>query len=66
MMTQKQYHSKEGTLCPVCKSKQIEGGPATIDGNEAFQEMDCHECESEWVDYFDRAEFVIRTNGKAP
>ena len=38
--------------CPYCKSENIEGGSVDIEGNEAFQEVTCNDCESVWQDVF--------------
>jgi len=38
--------------CPICGSDDLEGGPISIEGNYAIQEMDCVICEATWMDHY--------------
>ena len=46
-MTQDEYIKNPG-VCPACRSTDIEGGPFTVEGGTASQEMGCNACDAEW------------------
>ena len=58
MLTEKQifeYVDKvedEGSHCPYCKSDQVEGSSITVEGNHAYQEMSCADCDETWDDMY--------------
>jgi hypothetical protein len=51
MLTSDEY-AKDGGACPACGSDQIGGGPVTIEGAAAFQEVSCLECDATWEDVY--------------
>ena len=53
-ISDKEYKATGGSICPKCKSDQIEGGSFNVDSNGAAQEMNCLEegCEFEWADVY--------------
>lgn len=49
--------------CPFCKSKNIEAiSSMDMDGNEAWQEIKCIDCEIVWEDTYNLVSFVKSTN----
>lgn len=59
---QEHYVTKHFNTCPSCKSTQIEGHEVCIEGNAAYQDISCMDCDSTWTDkyilsgYFDLSE----------
>lgn len=47
-----EYVAKGGSLCPFCGSDNIEGYSVEIDGNTAWQDIGCNECDNEWRDVY--------------
>jgi formate dehydrogenase maturation protein FdhE len=45
----------EQELCPVCNSEKVEGGFIEVDGKEAYQEMRCLACDSDWETVYMRS-----------
>lgn len=48
----RRYLKDEGSLCPICRSGQIEGGSFDFEGNSVSQRVCCLECDNEWVDIY--------------
>ena len=44
--------NSEGSRCPSCGNRDIQGHGVEIDGNRATQEMDCLECDTHWTDIY--------------
>jgi hypothetical protein len=40
-------YKKNPSKCPICQGA-VEGGPVTIDSNEAYQDVTCTDCGSNW------------------
>ena len=38
--------------CPVCDSDEIEGYSISVEGPECHQQVQCLNCESEWLDLY--------------
>ena len=53
-MSDAHFFSKEGSICPVCGSTAIEGGPVDIDEATATQEVGCNDCNASWKSVFTR------------
>jgi hypothetical protein len=51
-MTDEEYVAVNGCHCPVCRSREIEGGETDMGGSHATQECSCNACESAWVDVY--------------
>ena len=51
-MKKEEYVRNGGTKCPFCFKKNIEGGHIEVDAGEAFQEVQCHDCEKRWRDIY--------------
>lgn len=43
---------RNSSKCPKCKSDQIEGGSIEIEGNTAFQNVQCLDCDFDWNDLY--------------
>lgn len=56
------YFESEGTVCPFCGFDQTEGGSISIEGNNAFQDMGCLNCEKQWRDVWARHSFYEITD----
>jgi len=55
---QKEEYLKDSSVCPFCKSSNIEGGPVEINGNEADQRVSCNECNKSWIDIYTLTEVI--------
>lgn len=51
-MTQEEYVTKGGTVCPFCGGENLEWHHIESTGGGAFQECWCLECEKEWYDVY--------------
>jgi transposase-like protein len=51
-LTDEEYVKQNGTLCPRCKSKNIEAGEVEAGDVYALQEVTCVDCGKEWNDIF--------------
>ncbi|KZX57968.1 hypothetical protein A3709_20365 [Halioglobus sp. HI00S01] len=51
-ITEDEYGQRQGSVCPVCTSDQIEGGRIEVDGGGAWQPIACNHCGSTWDDDF--------------
>ena len=54
----KKYLKADGTCCPYCGSKQIEGQSVEIDGGGASQEVSCLKCGEQWVDCYELMDVI--------
>lgn len=52
-LTQEKYLSKNGIVCPLCRSEMVEGGSVHIDGSGAWQKVTCTRCSATWNDLYD-------------
>ena len=52
------------TRCPICGSDNISGRSVQIDGNDAWQDVSCFECEAEWEDLYQLMGVTIVSFGK--
>lgn len=48
-----EYVAKGGNCCPNCGSTQLTGGPISVDGIQAIQEVFCNNCGASWADVYD-------------
>jgi transposase-like protein len=55
---QKEEYLKDSSVCPFCKSSNIEGEAVEIDGNGANQRVGCVDCNKSWIDYYTLTEVV--------
>jgi len=46
------YIKKNGSFCPFCGSKSIEGTNPEIMDNGIEVEVECLDCEESWTDYY--------------
>jgi hypothetical protein len=51
-ISDKEYKASGASICPKCKSDQIEGGSFDVDSNHCTQELACLDCNFEWVDQY--------------
>jgi hypothetical protein len=51
-MTSAEYLEQGGTVCPFCKSHDIEGQEVNIDAGTAWQDVSCNQCGEEWQDTY--------------
>ena len=51
-MSSKEYAEAGDSMCPHCGSDQIEGASINIEGNKAYQDISCLDCEKEWTDVY--------------
>ena len=52
-MTDSEYVENSGMLCPYCGSEDISAGDCGIDGLLVSIDVECHDCEKEWLDMYD-------------
>ena len=48
----KKYIANGGDSCPVCGSKNIEGGELDTGMGMVYQNIRCTECNEEWTDEY--------------
>jgi len=63
-LSDEQYLKKAAT-CPFCGSDNISGEEISIEGNEAWQEVSCNDCESSWQDIYELVGYS-GADGKEP
>jgi len=52
-LTDSEYVARGGSVCPVCKSDNVSGGPLESDGGgSAYASCVCEACGAEWTDYY--------------
>ena len=51
----KEYVENNGSVCPVCQSREIRGQGFSIDGTVASQGVSCLKCGSQWQDIYQLA-----------
>ena len=57
-MTNEEYVSRSGNVCPFCGNLEVEGGATSVDGKEAWQTVQCSACEKEWLDIYVLTRFL--------
>lgn len=65
-MSNKEYVSKKGGICPVCGSDQVEGDDIDITGDCAFQDMGCIDCDAEWRDEYKLVGYMLYERTEKP
>ena len=66
MMTQKEYLESGGLRCPRCQSSNISAGDTQVDGNSAWQQVDCADCGLSYLDVFNLAAYSMLGNTNTP
>lgn len=52
-MTDEEYVSHEGAICPFCRSPEVEtAGRLESDGSIVWQPCKCASCKKEWTDQY--------------
>ena len=51
-MTNAEYLDEGGTVCPFCKSHDIQGQEINIDAGSAWQDVNCNQCSQDWQDTY--------------
>ena len=59
LLTVEQYVKGKPNLCPFCKSDEIEGEGVSIEDKEAFQDITCLSCGSQWMDRYKLSGYVL-------
>jgi hypothetical protein len=49
---EEKYLRAKGVRCPICNSKDIEGGKSNFDGDYCTLEVTCSDCDAEWRDIY--------------
>lgn len=57
-MTNEEYVSSSGNVCPFCGNDEVEGEAINVEGKEAWQTVGCSACEKEWFDIYTLTRFV--------
>lgn len=52
LLTNEEYVKKQGSVCPLCQSEEIEAGPVEIDAGHATQDAWCNNCGYDWTDHY--------------
>lgn len=50
VLSQKAYRESGGSMCPMCKSHNMDTGRLEVDGDVTTQNIVCVTCGSEWTD----------------
>jgi formate dehydrogenase maturation protein FdhE len=61
-ISNEEYVSKSGNVCPLCGSRNIESESIEADGTVAWAFTKCHDCESEWNDLYKLTAYDILTD----
>lgn len=51
-LSPEQYAQEGGTRCPNCESHDIFGGSVDIEGQFAYQDISCANCNARWTDVY--------------
>ena len=54
----KKYLDAGGVLCPYCGSEDITAEPMESDGNEAWCDVSCKNCEKTWKDIYHLVDII--------
>jgi len=57
----KEYIASDQSICPYCKSDDIEGGFVEIDTSGAWQPVSCNECMREWNDIYKLVDMEVKS-----
>lgn len=61
-MTQEEYRAyvaEKGHVCPSCGSHDVSGGFVYVENGEAFQDLNCHDCDFEWTDVYKLTHYEV-------
>ena len=58
-LTDKAYVQAGGGICPFCTSTSITGEPIEVDGNGAFQNVSCEDCNGVWMDKYQLTGYLV-------
>lgn len=59
MISQAEYVARQGSSCPECGREDVDGGPFTSEGCEAWQALVCLSCGFSWFDVFERSRYEV-------
>lgn len=66
-MIDKEDHLKgKGLVCPFCGAEAVQGGFILIETGNAFQKMNCTECDGIWQDVFQLVDVIFEHGAEAP
>jgi hypothetical protein len=51
-LTDDEYISKQGSICPACRSDNIEGEDIEVTSGGTYQNCWCLDCHARWVDCY--------------
>ena len=49
--------------CPLCLSKQVEGGAVSVDPGRMEQTMNCNACCAQWVECYTMNQVILQNLG---
>ena len=58
-MSEAAYVRAHGGVCPCCRSVAITGDSVEINGDQAFQDVSCDDCQAEWTDQYKLSGFSL-------
>jgi hypothetical protein len=60
----KKYLASATASCPVCNSKNIEGGSFDSENTQVWQHISCKNCQARWTDIYELAEVADAGTGE--
>ena len=63
-MTSKEYLKSGAMFCPVCRSKNIDGGSLNADCLSVWNEITCNDCGATWLDVYELKGYEQLKEGK--
>lgn len=66
MLTQSQLANYKGSTCPFCGATDITGGHVDLDEFQAWQDVTCNACGSDWQDLYTRTRIEDRRTPNQP
>lgn len=52
MLSDAEYVAAGGNQCPHCRSTKLKADRPTVEGVEAYQDVECLDCKRTWVEVF--------------
>ena len=63
MLDQKSYINTKFNNCPACNSNEISSGGLQADGNVAYSDVECNDCDLTWTDEYKLTQYIVTCEG---
>jgi hypothetical protein len=61
MLSEQEYVERHGNICLFCRSDCLEWDSIEVNGDQAYQEVYCHDCGAAWLDVYQMVGYQIVT-----